>query len=98
MELTFALAKWVTEEYLSQIDSTLRVKLTHIEIRIDSTLRVKSAKHWESIWLKIRNHVDSKLGVKLTQKWELSWLSNAGKFDSTLIVKLTQIFYSYLFC
>ena len=27
VELTFALAKWVTEEYLSQIDSTLRVKL-----------------------------------------------------------------------
>ena len=73
-ELKFDPAKWVTGEYLSQIDSTLRVKLTQ---------------HWESNWLNIESQIDSTLRVKLTQHWESSWLNIESQVDSTLRVKLT---------
>ena len=98
----------------SQIDSTLRVKLTqhsesnwlNIESQIDSTLRVyigstlrvKLAQHWDSSWLNIESQIDSTLRVKLIQHWELNWLNIESQIDSTMRVKLTQIFSSYSLC
>ena len=88
---------WVTGEYLSQIDSTLRVKLTqHWES--DWTVRVKLTQHWESSWLKIESQIDSTLReglniesqigstlrVKLTQYWE-------SIIDSTLRAKFYKV-------
>ena len=91
-------AKWVTGEYLSQIDPTLRVKMTqhwesnwlNIESQNDSTLRVKLTQHWESSWLNIESQIDSTLRVKLTHHWESNWLKIESQIDSTLWVKLTQ--------
>ena len=90
----------------SQIDSTLRVKLTlNIESLIGSTLRVKLAQHWESNWLNIESQIDSTLRVKLTQHWESNWLKYSpvthfarsnynSSSDSTFKVKMTQFFLS----
>ena len=102
----FRPAKWVTGEYLSQIDSTLRVELIqhwesnwlNIESQIDSTLRVKLTQYWESIWLNIESQFDSTLRVKLTQHRESNWPNIESQIDSTLKVKLTQIFSSYSLC
>ena len=82
--------------YLSQIDSTLRIKLTqhwesnclNIQSQIDSKLRFQLTQHIES-------QIDSTLRVKLTQHWESNWLNIESQIDSTLRVKLTQIFSSY---
>ena len=82
----------------SQIDSTLRVKLTqhwesnwlNIESQIGLTLRVKLAQHWEPNWLNIESQIGSTLRVKLTQHWESNWLNTVSQIDSTLWVKLTQ--------
>ena len=66
----------------SQIDSTLRVKLTqhwepnslNIESQIHSTLRVKFTQHWESNWLK---------------HWESNWLNIESQIDSNILQLLT---------
>ena len=97
--ITFYPAKWVTGDYLSQIDSTLRVKLTqhwesnwlNIESQIGSTLRVKLAQHWESNWLNIENQIGSTY-------WEsnfnidslIGWTLRVKYIGSTLRVKLVQ--------
>ena len=83
----------------SQIDSTLRVKMTqhlfdsnwlNIKSQIDSTLRVKLTQHLESNWLNIESQIGSTLRVKWTQYWESNWLNIESQIDSTLRVKLTQ--------
>ena len=38
--------------------------------QIDSTLRVKLTQHWESNWLNIESQIDSTLKVKFTEHWE----------------------------
>ena len=98
--------KWVNEEYLSQIDSTLRVKLAqhwesnwlNNESQIGSTLRAKLTQHWEPNWLNIESQIDSILRVKLTQYWESNWHNIESQIDTTLRVQLTQIFSSYSLC
>ena len=91
----------------------------NIESQVDSTLRVKLTQHWESNWLNIESQIYSTLTVKLTQPWQSKWLnrltvkftqpwqSNLLKYypvihfagsnfsstsDSTFKVKMTQIF------
>ena len=59
VELKFEPGFRVIGEYLSQIDSILRVKLT---------------RYWESNWLDIESQIDSILRVKLTRYWESNWL------------------------
>ena len=89
-------SSWLNNK--SQIDSTLRVKLTqhwesnwlNIESQIGSTLRVKLTQYWESNWLNIESQIDSTLRVKLTQHWESNWLNIESQIDSTLRVKLTR--------
>ena len=81
--------KWVTGEYLSQIDSTLRVKLTqhwesnwlNIESQIDSTLRVKFTQHWESNSLSIESQIHPALRVELIQHWESNWLKYFSSYS-----------------
>ena len=48
----------------------------NIESQVDSTLRVKLTQHWESNWLNIESPIDSTLRVQLTQHWESNWLKN----------------------
>ena len=97
--ITFYPAKWVTGDYLSQIDTTLRVKLTqhwesnwlNIESQIGST-------YWESNfnivsligWTLRVKYIGSTLRVKLVQHWESNWLNIESQNDPILRVKLTQ--------
>ena len=71
--------------------------------QIDSTLRVKLTQHWESNWLNIESLIGSTLRVKLTQHWELNWLKYSpvthfslsnynSASDSTFRVKMTHFF------
>ena len=72
----------------------------NIKSQIDSTLKVKLTQHWESNWLNIESLIGSTLRVKLATHWESSWLwlSIESQIDSTLRFKLTQIFSSYSLC
>ena len=98
MELKFDPGFRVIREYLSQINSILRVKLSqywesnwlNIESQIDSILRVKLTQYWESNWLNIESQIDSILRVKWTQYWESNWLNIESQIDSILRVKLTE--------
>ena len=87
-ELKFDPAKWVTGEYLSQIDST-ESNWLNIESQIDSTFRVKLAQHWESNWLNIESQIGPTLRVKLTQYWESNWLNIDSQIDSNILQLLT---------
>ena len=87
-------------------------KWLNTESQIDSTLRVKLTQHWESNWLNIESLIGSRLSqigsilrVKLTQHWELNWLKYSpvthfsrsnynSATDSTFKVKMTQLFLS----
>ena len=60
----------------------------HIESQIDSTLRVKLTQHWESNWLNIESQIDSTLRDKLNQHWESNWLNIESQIDSALRVGL----------
>ena len=70
MKLKFDPGYREIEEYLSQIDSILRVNLT---------------RYWESIWLDIDSQFDSILRVNLTRYWELIWLDIESQFDSNIL-------------
>ena len=60
-----------------------------IESQIDSTLRVKLTRYWESNWRDIESQIDSTLRVKLTRYWESNLLDNESQIDSILRFKLT---------
>ena len=79
-ELKFDPAKWVTGEYLSQIDSTLRVELTQ---HWDSTFKVKMTQFFLSVhWEKKLSHLDLKSWVEFCFH---QWLNFLGQ--------MTQFFY-----
>ena len=73
-ELKFYPEKWVTGEYLSQIDSAFRVKLTQ---------------HWEFNWLNIESQIGSTLRVKLNQHWESNWINFESSIDSNILQLFT---------
>ena len=58
--------------------------------QIDSILRVKLTRYWESNWLYIESQIDSILRVKLTLHWESNWLDIESQIDSIFRVKLTR--------
>ena len=73
--------------------------------QIDLTLRVKLTKHWDPNWLNIESQIDSTLRVKLTQHGESNWFKYSPvthfarshyNFAShtTFKVKMTQFFLS----
>ena len=61
----------------------------NIKSQIDSTLRVKLTQHWEYNWLNIESQVGSTLRVKLTQHWELNWFNIESPIDSNILQLLT---------
>ena len=84
-------------EYMSQIDTQCRVKLTlniesnwlSISSQIDSQYRGKLTLNIESNWLSISSQIDSQYRVKLTLNIESNWLSISSQIDSQYRVKLT---------
>ena len=73
--------------------------------QINSILRVKLTRYWESNWLDIESQIDSILRVKLTRYWESNWLDIESQMDSNilqllgipvwnLVKSLTQLFKS----
>ena len=62
-----------------------------INSQIDSTLRVKLTQHWESNSLNIESQVDWTLRVKFTQHWESNSLNIESPIDSNILQLLTLL-------
>ena len=73
-------------------------KWLNIKSQIESTLRVKLTQHWESNWLNIESQIYSTLRVKLTQHLkvkltqlcESNWLNIESQIDSNIFQLATH--------